>query len=132
MYRMSTTNDLVIRMGCGNGDTVGCKWGNGKGLREGWGLEKVLEICRRVKNRTLKTEGYGTRTRPSGACLCHPPLTGLGDDLGVMESGGPPKPCSHLPQERFHLFQTEISIISICKGGLIPCRILPIGHCESY
>jgi hypothetical protein len=45
MYRMSTTNSLVIRTGCGNGDTVECKWGKGKGLREGQGFEKLLEIC---------------------------------------------------------------------------------------
>jgi hypothetical protein len=37
-----------------------------------------------------------------------------------------------LPQEQFHLFQTEICTISICKGGRIPCRILPIGLCGSY
>jgi len=58
MYRMSTTNDLVIRMGCGNGDTVGRKWGNEKGLREGQGFEKFWKSAE-WKNRTLKTKGYG-------------------------------------------------------------------------
>ena len=48
MYRMSTTNDLVIRMGCGNGDTVGRKWGNGKGLREGSDLKKLWKAAESV------------------------------------------------------------------------------------
>ena len=37
-------------MECGNGDTVERKWDNEKGLQEGWGFEKVWEICKRVKN----------------------------------------------------------------------------------
>jgi len=45
-------------MGCGNGDTVGRKWGNEKGLREGQGFEKFWKSAE-WKNRTLKTKGYG-------------------------------------------------------------------------
>ena len=30
------------------------KWGNWKGLREGWGLEKVEGICSRIKNCTFE------------------------------------------------------------------------------
>src|SRR5882724_1851628 len=74
MYRLSTTNYLVIRMGCGNGDTVGRKWGNGKGLREGWGLEKIVEICRRVKTVLLKPEGTAPcPTIWSLNCACFTP-----------------------------------------------------------
>src|SRR6266404_3351077 len=46
MYRMSTTNDLVIRMRCGNGDTVGHKWGNEKGLRVDGALKKLRKSAR--------------------------------------------------------------------------------------
>src|SRR6267142_7079904 len=77
MYRMSTTNDLVIRMRCGNGNTVGCKLGNGKDLWEGRGFEKVEEICRRVENRTLKTEGSASGQQS----LVHKRLSGT-DQLG--------------------------------------------------
>ena len=65
MYRMSTTNESVIRMRCGNGDTVRCKWDNGKGLREGWGLEKVLKICRRVKRHEPTAPDRGKSANPS-------------------------------------------------------------------
>src|SRR6266850_1283841 len=60
MYRMSTTNDLVIRTGCGIRDTVGRKWGNGKGLREGWELKNISILAPRIKNRTRPNRlGYG-------------------------------------------------------------------------
>jgi len=65
MYRLSTTNYLVIRMRCGIRDTVGVQVGRGKGLA-GWvGFERIAEIYGRIKNRTLRTEGYGTRPLPS-------------------------------------------------------------------
>ena len=57
MYRMSTTNDLVIRMRCGNGDTVGRKWGNEKGLREGQGFEKFWKSAEGSKTVPLKPKG---------------------------------------------------------------------------
>jgi len=73
---MSTTNDLVIRMRCGNGDTVGRKWGNGKGLREGRGFEKVEEICRRVKN---------CKFREKGMCLDAQTRSDFGDRIWAVE-----------------------------------------------
>jgi len=57
MYRLSTTNYSVIRMRCGIRDTVGRKLDNEKGLREGWDFEKIVKICGRVKNGTLKNRG---------------------------------------------------------------------------
>src|SRR6266850_4370223 len=75
---MSTTNDLVIRTGCGNGDTVGRKSGNGKGLRERWGLEKIVEICRSVKTVPLKPEGTAPGpTIWSLNCACFTPFPGI-------------------------------------------------------
>src|SRR6266404_44138 len=61
MYRMSTTNDLVTRMGCGNGDTVGRKWGNGKGLREGRDLERFGNLQNRQKTEPLRPKGARPR-----------------------------------------------------------------------
>src|SRR5882724_2907968 len=75
---MSTTNDLVIRMRCGNRDAVGRKWGNWKRLREGWGLEKIVEICRRVKTVPLKPEGTAPGpTIWSLNCACFTPFPGI-------------------------------------------------------
>ena len=60
-------------MRCGIRDTVGVQVGRGKGLA-GWvGFERIAEIYGRIKNRTLRTEGYGTQKRPSGPRGGHPP-----------------------------------------------------------
>jgi len=76
---MSTTNDLVIRMGCGNGDTVGRKWGNGKGLREGSG-SKNLEVAE-----ALRTADSGKRR--IGGCERHPPPLHETEPQGLATQG---------------------------------------------
>jgi len=54
---MSTTNDLVIRMRCGNGDTVRRKWGKGKGLREVWNLKRFWKSAEGSKTVLSKPKG---------------------------------------------------------------------------
>ena len=65
-------------MECGRGDTVRFKWSNGKGLRERWGLEKIVEIRRRVKTVPLKPEGTAPGpTIWSLNCACFTPFPGI-------------------------------------------------------
>jgi len=69
MYRMSTANYLVIRMRCGNGDTVGRKWGNGKGLQEDWALKKFWKSAGRSKTVPLRPKGTAPEL-VQAVCVC--------------------------------------------------------------
>ncbi len=58
-------------MRCGNGDTVRRKRGKGKGLRERWGSEKIVEICSRVKTAPENRRVDWIRAKaPFGSRVC--------------------------------------------------------------
>jgi len=65
MYRISTTNDLVIRMGCSSGDTVGRKWGNGKGLRGRGPLKKFWKSAEGSNAHEPTAPDRGKSAKPS-------------------------------------------------------------------